>query len=448
MNKPTVKKDLNELKEEGKLRASIVYNSTSYFLYRGETMGFEYELIQRFGDYLGVDVEIKVADDINNLIPNLNNGKVDIIAYGLTITKKRQEQVSFSDYIYLTHQVLVQKKPDNWRKMKLHEIDRVLLRDAIELKGERVSVRYKTSFTERLNNLSAEIGGEIKIDTLSGSLTIEEIVKMVSEGKIEYTISDANLANILAQQYKNIDVRVPISLSQQIAWATRTNSPKLLEELNAWLKKFKKTADYNVIYNRYFKNNRSFRKRIKSEFLSLNSNTISKYDDLIKEKSNVLNWDWRLISALIYQESQFEIHAKSWAGAEGLMQIMPATAKEMGVKNRFDATDNVTGGTNYLKIIWKRFDDIPDAEQRIKFTMASYNCGYGHVRDAQKLALENGLENLKWDENVEEMILALSFSKNYNLPNIKYGYVRGIEPFMYVRQIFERYNHYKQFIKE
>lgn len=411
-------------------------------------MGFEFELLERFAEHLGVEIEIVVANDINNLINNLNNAKVDLMAHGLTMTHERQEQIAFSDYIYLTRQVLVQKKPDHWRKMKLHEIERDLIQDAIELDGRTVSIREETAYNMRIKNLSNEMGGNIKIDYVDGTLTTDEIIKMVVDGRIKYTVADANIASIVASYYPILDVSVPISFSHRVGWATRKQSPELLKELNRWLQSFKKQVDYFVIYDKYFEDKRDFRRRIKSDFYSLTSNSISKYDEAVKVYSKNIGWDWRLVSSLIYQESRFEPGASSWAGAAGLMQMMPATAKEMGVQNRKDPNDNLKGGTKYLKWLWDNFDNIPDAEQRIKFAMASYNCGYGHVLDAQRLAEENKLDKLKWDENVEEMILALSSQKNYNKPIIKYGYVRGIEPYTYVRQIYERYNHYKEFIKE
>lgn len=445
---PSVHKDLDAILKDGKLKVLTTYSGTSYFLYRGKTMGFEYELLERFADYLDVKLEIVIAKDIDSLIPNLNNGKVDLIAYGLTITNERKSLVSFSDYIYLTHQVLVQKKPDNWRKMKLHEIKQVLIQDAIELDNQTVSVRASTSYMERLENLSKEIGGNIKIDTLDGRLTDDEIIKMVANGEVKYTIVDNNIASIMASYYHILDIEVPISFSQRIAWATRTNSPELLEALNTWLIDFKKEVDYYVIYNKYFENKRDFRKRTKSDFYSLNANKISEYDDIIKKESANINWDWRLVASLIYQESHFDPKAHSWAGAGGLMQMMPATAKELGIKNRANPAESIYGGTKYLKVIWNRFDEIKDDEQRIKFTMASYNCGYNHVHDAQRLAEKRGLDKNQWDNSVDEILLTLSSPKNYNDSVVKYGYVRGIEPYTYVQQIFERYNHYKEFITE
>ena len=446
--KSTFERDLKEILKDGKLRVSTTYSGTSYFLYRGSPKGFEYELLERFAEYLNVELEIIVANDINNLIPNLNNGKVDLIAHGLTITSERKEKIFFSDYIYLSHQVLVQKKPDNWRKMKWSSLERSLIHDPIELINDTVSIREETSYMHRINNLSAEIGGKIVIDTLHGSITTDEIIKMVVDGKIKYTVADDNIAKIVSSYYPILDIDVPISFSQRNAWATRHTSPLLLEELNKWLKEFKKEIDYYVIYDKYFENKRDFRRRTKSEFYSINGNAISKYDELIKKESQKIGWDWRLVSSLIYQESRFDPNSKSWAGAGGLMQIMPETAKELGIKNRKDPTESVVGGTKYLSIIWERFDGIEDSIQRKKFTMASYNCGHSHVLDAQRLANKKGLDSTKWDDNVEKTILELSLQKNYNDPVVKYGYVRGIEPYNYVRQIYERYDHYKKFIKE
>ena len=441
-----VKRSLAEIKESGLLKASTTYSSTSYFLYKGKPMGFEFELLERFANYLGVKLEIIIANDVDNLIPNLNSGKVDLMAHGLTVTKLRKEVVDFSNYIYLTKQVLVQKKPDNWRNMKWSLLNKLVLHDPIDLLNKTVSVRAETSYRERLDHLSSELGGIIHIDTLGGELTTDEIIKMVVDGEIKYTVADDNIAKIMESYYPILDISVPVSFSQRIAWATRKDSPELLKELNTWITKFKKDIDYYLIYNKYFKNKKDFKKRIKSKFYSINSNKISEYDALIQKESLKLDWDWRLVASLIYQESRFDPRAKSWAGAAGLMQIMPATSKELGVKNRLNPENSVAAGTQFLKNIWDKFEEATDDTQRQKLTMASYNCGYYHVLDAQKLATKRGLDKNKWDDNVENIILDLSHRKYYSDPLVKHGYVRGIEPYNYVIQIFDRYQHYKEFI--
>ncbi len=331
--------------------------------------------------------------------------------------------------------------------MNWSAIERSLIQDAIELIGDTVSVREETSYLQRLRNMSDEIGGEIIIDTLQGTTTTDDAIEMVLSDEIKYTVSDDNIANLFATYYPILDIDVPISFSQRIAWASRVNSPQLTETVNKWLAYVKKDVYYYIIYNKYFKNSKDFRKRVKSEFYSLNNQSISIYDDLIKEQANKIGWDWRMLASLVYQESRFEPRAESWAGAAGLMQIMPATAAELGVKNRSDPAQSLKGGSNYLNTLYGYFESIPDTTQRLKLTMASYNCGYGHVQDAQRLATKNGLDPEIWDDNVEKMILALNKSQNYNDPVVEHGYLRGHEPYNYVQQIFERYDHYKQFIK-
>jgi len=439
-------RDLEEIKNDGILKVLTTYSGTSYFLYRGEPMGFEYELLERFAEHLGVSLEIHISDNIDSLLYQLNNEDVDLVAHGLTITSERQQEADFTDYLYLTHQVLVQKKPDDWRSMRWSAVESELIHDAIELIGDTVSVRANSSYLQRLNNLSTEIGGKINIDTLKGSLSTDKIIKMVVDEEIKYTVADNNIASINASYYPVLNIDVPISFSQRIGWALRSSSPKLKKAVNEWLKKMKDETDYYVIYNKYFKNPRSFRKRVRSEFYSLNNNKISKYDSIIKESAAEINWDWRLLSSLIYQESRFKPDAGSWAGAKGLMQLMPSTADELGVDDRMDPEKNLDGGTKYLSEIWDNYAEIEDSVQRIKFTMAAYNCGFFHVEDARKLAVVEDVDPNVWDKNVEEMILDLSYPETYTRPEVKYGYVRGIEPFTYVRQIFERYEHYKKFI--
>lgn len=448
ISKPMVKRDLADIKKDGKLKALTVYSGTSYFLYKGRAMGYEYELLKRLAKHLDVELEIVVVKDIDELIDKLNTGEGDILAHGLTITSSRKASVAFSNYLYLTKQVLVQKKPDNWRKLHWHKLENALVQDAIELLQDTVSIRKGSSYSERIVNLSEELGGQIYINELSGEMATDEIIKQVANGNIKYTIADNNIANIMASYYPILDIDVPVSFSQRIGWATRKNSPELLKATNLWLEAIKKEVAYNVIYNKYFKNKKNFRRRVKSDFYSLTSQEISPYDDLIQENSEILDWDWRLVASLIYQESRFDPNNSSWADAKGLMQIMPKTAVELGVTDRSDPKQSIIGGTTYLKNIWEKFETIEDTIQRTKFTMAAYNCGLYHVKDAQKLATKRGLNDKLWDDNVEDIILELSLPKNYNDPIVKYGYVRGIEPYNYVNQIYERYAHYKQFISE
>ncbi len=447
-NNGLVKRDLDAIIKDGKLKAILAYSGTSYFLYKGRPMGFEYELLQKLADHLKVELEIKVSRNLDSLLSNLEKGDVDLVAYGLAVTSERKKRVAFTDYLYVTKQVLVQKKPKNWRSLTLDQIKEQLIQDPLELIGDTVSVRKNSSYFKRLLNLSEEMGGDIVIDTLGGNLSTAEIMKMVDDEKIKYTIADKNIADINASYFPFLDTEVPVSFSQRIAWAVRPDSKQLLSTINSWIDSNRESYEYRVIYNKYFENKGSFRSRARSDFYSLNNEQISPYDELIKTNAERIDFDWRLLAAIIYQESRFKNESNSEKGAAGLMQMMPATAEELGVEDRLDPEDNLEAGATYLQKIYSDFSDIINPLQRLKFTLAAYNCGYYHIRDAQKLAVINNRDQLVWDGQVDQMILALSDPVNYNRPEIAHGYVRGIETYQYITQIFERYNHYVKFFDE
>lgn len=444
----SVDRDLDDIREDGVLKVLIIYSSTSYFLYKGQPMGFEYELLNRLAEHLELELELVISTDLDTEFAVLNRGDVDLIGHGMTVTNQRKWEVDFTEYLYLTRQVLVQKKPDNYREISWRSLQRQLIHDPIQLIDDTVSIRRNSAYSERMVSLANEMGGNIIVDTLGSTLSTDEIINKVAEGEVKYTIADENLAKINASYHPNLKVDVPVSFSQRIAWVTRKKSPELRKAVNDWILSIRNGGTYNVIYNKYFKNEKTFKRRVRSDYYSLNNQQISEYDGLIKKYASKIGWDWRLLAAQVYQESRFDPGANSWAGARGLMQVMPATAKALKIKDVRDPEQSIRGGTDYLDMLYGRFEDIPDSLNRIKFAIASYNCGYGHVRDAMRLAEDEKVDPNVWEGHVEKMLLALSSPANFNKPFIKYGYVRGIEPTNYVRQIFERYEHYKQFIEE
>ena len=443
----TVKNDLDEIRKRGKLVALTGYSYTSYFIYKGTTMGYEYELLQELAKHLKVDLEIVIVQDMDQIFDMLNRGEGDIIADNLTITKTREELVDFTVPHNTTRQVLVQKKPYKWRQMKLHEIEKALIRDPLELAGKEVHVRRESSYYSRLENLSNEIGADIKIVEAPGDMETEELIMKVSEGKIPYTIADENIAQLNMAYYSNLDIKTAVSFSQNIAWAVRKSSPKLHAAVNAWIRAMKKEPSYYTVYNKYYKAHQGVDYMVNcSKTLSCGRN-ISRYDKAIMQHAKELGWDWRLLAALIYQESQFKPEAKSWTGASGLMQLMPATAELFGATNPKDPFQSLEAGTKYIKWLdnyWKV--RVPDKQERIKFIMASYNVGQEHVADAYRLAQKYNKNPQVWDGNVAYFLLQKSKPRYCSDPVVKYGYCRGMEPYNYVNNILDRYQHYKKLI--
>lgn len=439
--------DLDQILQRGKIVAVTGYNAYSYFIYKGQPMGFEYDLMKRFADQLGVELEIKVVREIDKMFDMLNSGEGDIIAFNLTVTKDRLERVIFSEHLYTTRQVLVQRRPTNWRQIKQHQIERRLIRNPIELEGKTIYVRSSSAYINRLQNLSEEIGGDINVIEADSELSIEDLIEKVASGEIDYTISDDYIARLSQAYFSNLDVNTYISFPQRIAWAVRKNAPLLLDTLNTWLGQMKRNNDYYAIYNKYYKNSDAYRSRIKSEFFSKTGQSISPYDNLIKQFSEHINWDWRLLASLIYQESQFRISVTSWAGASGLMQIMPTTAAQFGIEDLSDPAKSLKAGVAYISYLDKFWSEmVPDSAERIKFVLASYNIGPGHIVDARHLAMKYGANPNLWYDNVEAYLLKKSKSKYYNDDVVKLGYAKGLETAKYVREILKRYEQYLQFI--
>ena len=446
---PEVELDLDAITKRGFINVLVDNNSISYFIYKGQPMGYEYELLKLMADDLKVGLKIKVTSGVEQAIDQLNRGEGDILAFPLTVTKARTKAVAFTKAQYNSYQVLVQRKPRNWRQLTLDAINENLIRNPVDLVGKDVYVIKGTAFEQRLENLSEEIGGDIiiKRDTLIAES--ESLIRKVAMGEIDYTVSDHTMAQVNASYYPNLDVNTVLSVAQQIAWAVRKNSPKLQEAVNLWLTKVKKGPTFMVIYNRYFKSPRTSLIRMNSDYSSLGGNKLSPYDHEIKEGALKLGWDWRLLASVVYQESRFLPTDESWAGAQGLMQLMPATAKRFGVSNPHDPDQNIRAGVNYLLYLDKYWmKTVADPHERLKFVLASYNAGLSHIIDARRLAEKYGLDPARWEDSVELFLLRKSDPKYYRDPVVSTGYCKCEEPVNYIRDVLERYDEYRIHIRD
>ena len=165
----------------------------------------------------------------------------------------------------------------------------------------------------------------------------------------------------------------------------------------------------------------------------------------MKKHSRTYEFDWRLITSQMYQESGFDPKVKSWVGAKGLMQVMPRTAQELKIDDVENPDKGILAGAKLMARYSNYFNSADiSAKDRIRFTLASYNCGPGHVSDARELAKEMGLDPYKWFGNVEKSMLMLS--KRDIAKKVRYGYCRCEEPVNYVSQIQNRYDHYVQIV--
>ena len=427
--------DLPQLKDSGRLVVLTLYNSTSYFIYRGQEMGFQYELAQQFAQSLGLKMEVKVARNVADMERKLINGEGDLIAYNLPITKEVKNRVTYCGNEIITHQVIVQQTGRQTRPLK----------DVTELIGKEVYVK-PGKYYERLVNLNQELGGGILIKKVtSDSIGVEDLIAQVSEGKIQYTVADNDIARLNATYFPNLNIHLSISFDQRSSWAVRRDCPLLAQAANEWQKNNATSPAYTASMKRYFETSKNLPH---SPILSLREGKISHYDELFKKYAKEINWDWRLLASLAYKESNFDTTAVSWAGAKGLMQLMPSTAHAMGMPpgKEQNAEESIKAAVKYLGITTKSFMQIPEPE-RIHFVLASYNSGIGHVLDAMALAEKYGKKKYVWKDNVEKYILLKSQEEYFTDSVCKYGYFRGTETYTFVRDIMGRYEQYKKKIK-
>lgn len=437
--------NLEQIREEGVLRVVTEYNSTSYFIYRGQPLGFQFEMLQALADHLELELDVSVSNELEKNFRDLNEGNVDLIARNLTVTAERKKQVKFIHPLLQTRQVLVQRKPEYWEDMNYKQLETNVIRNQLNLAGKTVYVQTGSVYAKRLQALSNDIGGEIEIREVE--LEVERLIQRVALGEIDYTICDENVGLVNATYFPQLDVSTAVSFPQNVAWAVNLKSDSLKAEIDHWIKEYKTSSRYAILYSKYFRNRHNYR-NIHSEHYALSSGRISRFDDILKEEAELINWDWRLLASMVYQESRFNPEALSWAGAMGLMQLMPGTAANYGVSMESPPREHVKAGIKFIRWLNERFvDEITDEEERIKFILASYNIGYGHIQDARRLAKKHGDNPKVWIDNVELWILKKSDPDYYSDPVVKYGYARGLETYNYVREILERYDHYKNIIK-
>lgn len=440
--RPIVRKPLMDTLPMDTVRVAIETNSTDYFIYRGTPLGFQYELLQNMAHRLDVVLDIKVINDLNKAFACVESGHCDLLANSITVTGERKRKWVFARPFAKSKQVLVQRKPDKWWKMSIWDLQDSMIVDVLGLAGKTVHVVANASFQKRLKTLSEEIGEEIHVVAVP-KVTTEQLIARVARGEIDYTIADQHMAMSNQTYYNNIDVSVPVSLAQNLAWVVNDQKKWLLDNVNKWLEEFSQTDSFNYYYRKYYRNPRRVN-MIADEYMSIREEgRISQWDSVIQLCADSIGWDWRLLASLIYQESRFNPNVVSWAGAFGLMQLMPFTAKRFGVGRYAPPEEHIWAGGRYILWLDERFSQyVDDPDERKKYMLAAYNIGHGHVEDAIALAERYGRDPKKW-ENVAGFMKKKTDPVFYRDPVVEHGYCRGDFAVHYVKEIYNRWEHYK-----
>jgi membrane-bound lytic murein transglycosylase F len=421
--------DLDDINKKGKLTVLMDNSALSYFEYKGKNLGFEYEILDSFARSIGLKLEVKIIQNRESFLRSLNNGEGDIIACSQAITLPAIKDMDFSLPFYTTHQVLVQAK----------SVDSLLVKEASDLGGKNVYVVKGSAFDDRLKNLSDEIGVVINRRYIESDVNAEDLIEMVASKKINYCLANENLARISNDLHDNINTKTIISTNQKIAFGLRKNNPQLKAKLNAFLSNYCISSQFNQLKKRYFD---YMVQNPVIETIPLKKGRFSPYDELFKSAASKFGWDWKIIAAISCKESNFNPNARGLGGAFGLMQFMPNTGAHYGVYPNSTPEVQINGAMVMINKVYNSWSSIPDTEQRMKFTLASYNAGKGHIDDAQRLAVKNGLNPLIWDGNVQVMVKNLAVPAFYRDPVVRCGAYRGPAS-KYATAVYQKYLSWK-----
>lgn len=428
--------DFPQMVEKDTLRVITLNTSTSYFIYRDQEMGYHYDMIKNFADEHGLELQVIVAQNSSVLTQMLRDGIGDVIAYNVPVDNALKDSVLYCGLSQISHQILVQRA----------EKQDTVIKDVTELIGKDVYVLRGSKYEQRMNNLNQELGGGINLQYADNdTLVVEDLIRMVSGGEIRYTVADESIARLNHTYFRNIDIDLQVSFDQRTSWAVRKDTPVLADSLNAWFTRSNMEPNYLRVTKRYFEEAKGFYADTKPFVTILAPGQISPFDTYFKQYGKQFGIDWRLLASVAYHESTFNTDGQSWAGAVGLMGLMPRTAASLGVgrDDLLNPETNIKAGSEYLKKLINSFSAIEDETERVKMALASYNGGIGHVYDARALADKYDADKNVWEGNVEKYIQLKRLEQYYKDPVCKAGYFRADETVNYVRNVMNRWLVYK-----
>ncbi|QAX82247.1 Membrane-bound lytic murein transglycosylase F precursor [Candidatus Pseudomonas adelgestsugas] len=416
---------LEQIKENGILRAITRNSPATYFQDHNGNTGFEYELVKLFADDIGVKLEIKTANNLDNLFSQLGkpNGPV-IAAAGLVSSEQRAQQVLFSyPYLEVTPQIIYrhgQPRPTN----------------LVDLAGKTIMALKGSTHAEQLAKLKKQ-NPAIEYEE-SDVAEVVDLLNMVDNGQIDLTLLDSNEVAMNQVYFPNIRVAFDLGNASNQSWAVVPGDDNsLLNEINKYLAKMEKNGTLKRLKDRYYGHVDVLGCVGAYTFAQHLQQRLPKYEKHFRAYAKDKNIDWRLLAAIGYQESLWQPTVTSKTGVRGLMMLTKNTAQAMGVSNRLDAKQSIMGGAKYLTKIKNKLDSDIAEPDRTWFALAAYNVGIGHLEDARMLAKKTGLNANKWLD-VRQMLPRLSQKQWYS--QTRYGYARGGEPVHFVANIQRYYD--------
>ena len=409
---------LADIRERGELHVLTRNAPTTWYEDRDGPAGPEYEMVEAFAAHLGVEVRYELAGSVSEILQRVAEGEADIGAAGISRTRERGSNVRFGPVYQEVEQQVVCRRGGAGPQ------------SAEDLVGLSLKVPAGTTYGRRLQQL-AQVHPELAWEAAEGQTT-EQMLAEVWRRQIDCTIADSNIVDINRRYFPELEVMFALGDPDHFAWVLPPAASGLHRELRRWFSEFERVGGLDAVIERYYGfvevfdyvDMRAFQRRIEQR--------LPQYRPIFEQAGERYGFDWTLLAAQAYQESHWDPHARSPTGVRGMMMLTRRTAAAMEVSNRLDARESIMGGARYMQRLYRWLDEEIEEPDRTWVTLAVYNVGMGHFRDAQALARELGRNPHSWPD-LRDTLPLLAQPEYYQ--RTRYGYARGSEPVRYVQRI-------------
>ncbi len=416
---------LEQIIASGEVR--VVTRNTPATFYYGidEPRGIDYELAKGFADHLGVKLHMYVAERFWQIFPDVIEGKAHVGAAGLTVTVPRKKIVDFSPAYQTVRQEVIYRRGTR-KPYGLQDM----------LDGE-LEILADSAYVATLENARRQLPQLTWLE--NREVGVEELVKRIVSGEIDYTIVDSNIFDLLQHSYPDAGEAFAIGPETPVAWALpKTTDTSLRESVSAYFAELHATGALNAILDRYyFSTKKDFDYFGSRAFVRDFESRLPKYKEYFLAAAIRTDFDWRLLAAMAYQESHWDSNAVSPTGVKGIMMLTSPTAEMLGVEDRTDPEQSIHGGAEYLVRVIKKVPERISEPDRTWLAIAAYNVGYGHLEDARVITQIQGGNPDSW-QDVRERLPLLSEPNWFE--RVPRGFARGHEPVIYVDNVRRYYD--------
>jgi membrane-bound lytic murein transglycosylase F len=417
-DKLTVRNDLEAIIDRGELVLITRNNTACYFEGPYGPAGFEYDLAKAFADHLGVRLRTLIIEDEQRMIEALRQGKADMIAAGIPFGNEAKRLITLGPtYLDVEHQIVGRRGGHRYKTIA-------------ELSDTAIWMTRSSSRLDTLKTYKSEHAG-LSWKTLS-DYSSEELLQMVWNRSLPLTMVESHTLSMNRRYYPELVVHFTVGQPQKLSWAIAPQSRHLRREALKWFSMSTTQKQLQGLVDHYFGHLEAFDYVDLARYRRRIAKRLPKYQEHFQEAAGKYGFDWHLVAALAYQESHWNPRAKSYTGVRGIMMLTQDTAKRLGLKNRLAVKESIFAGTRYLATLHAMVGvDVPEPDRTL-LALAAYNLGFGHIRDARKLALELDKPADTW-HGIRSVLPLLQKKKYYR--NLPHGYARGNEAVQYVDRI-------------